>query len=103
MVSFSIKNSWNFNLIKIWQFSNHLNGTGHKSIPSVKKSVMTTRIYKVLFIFCVTDQNILKENEDISLAKSDLLAAKIVLQNRLEYDQIAKEILAFQSRPELLK
>lgn len=52
---------------------------------------------------CHTDQNILKENEKISAAKSDLLAAKIVLQNRLEYDQIAKEILAFQSRPELLK
>ena len=37
------------------------------------------------------------------MAKSDLLAAKIVLQNRLEYDQISKEILTIQSRPELLK
>lgn len=82
-----------------------MNGTGHKSIPSVKKSVITSQEYLDICstIFFITDQNTLKENEDISAAKSDLLAAKIVLQNRIEYDQIAKEILAFQSRPELLK
>lgn len=55
------------------------------------------------YCFFFTDQNTLKENEDISVAKSDLLAAKIVLQNRLEYDQIAKQILAFQCQPVLLK
>ena len=57
----------------------------------------------LLHIHSCVEQNISKENEDISIAKSDLLAAKIVLQNRLEYDQIAKEILTLQSRPELLK
>jgi hypothetical protein len=55
------------------------------------------------FVWVLLEQSTLNENLSIENCKTDLISAKKVLQNRLEYDQIAKEILSLQSRPELLK
>lgn len=54
-------------------------------------------------IFFILEQSTLNENASIHVCKSDLVSAKQVLQNRLEYDQIANEVLKLQTRSDLLK
>ena len=58
--------------------------------------------FAFIFHFFIED-NISSENLTIKNCKNDLISAKNILQNRLEYDNIAMDILKLQSRPELLK
>lgn len=57
----------------------------------------------VAYNFVFKEEDISEENDSISGCKSDLIEAKQILQNRLDYDKIAKEILTFQSQTELQK
>ena len=75
-------------------------------ISSLTQQIGTTSLILILaflpFILLI-EHGTLNENSSIDNCKTDLISAKKVLQNRIEYDQIAKEILTLQSRPELLK